>query len=105
MTRAPRKGLLAVTALTLASFVISAALSAGLHAGGKAQQTPVKVVVPVPNGAAGPVAALTPDAYQETVNKYCVTCHNQKARIPAGAPLALDAANLKDPGANPEIWE
>src|SRR5262245_21266281 len=46
-----------------------------------------------------------PAAYQEMLNKYCITCHNQKARIPAGAPLALDKADLKDPGADPEVWE
>src|SRR4029434_701059 len=46
-----------------------------------------------------------PAAYQEMLNKYCITCHNQKARIPAGAPLALDQADLKDPVADPEIWE
>jgi hypothetical protein len=28
-----------------------------------------------------------------------------KARIPAGAPLALDTANLDDPGATADIWE
>jgi hypothetical protein len=39
------------------------------------------------------------------VNRYCVTCHNQKSRIPASAPVALDTANLQDPGANPELWE
>jgi hypothetical protein len=39
------------------------------------------------------------------MNKYCVNCHNQKAAIPAGAPLMLDKANLKDPGADPEVWE
>jgi hypothetical protein len=39
------------------------------------------------------------------VNKYCVTCHNEKARIPAGAPLALEKANLKDPGADAAVWE
>jgi hypothetical protein len=44
-------------------------------------------------------------AYQEMLNKYCITCHNQKAKIPAGAPLALETVNLKDPGANPDIWE
>ena len=39
------------------------------------------------------------------LNKYCITCHNQKMKIPAGAPLALEEANLKDPTANTEIWE
>src|SRR6185369_15123548 len=46
-----------------------------------------------------------PVAYQEMLNKYCITCHNEKAKIPAGAPLALEKANLKDPGANADVWE
>jgi hypothetical protein len=50
-------------------------------------------------------AAQEPAAYQEMVNKYCVTCHNEKAKIPAGAPLALDKANLKDPGSDAAVWE
>ena len=49
---------------------------------------------------APPNPAPEPAAYQEMLNKYCVTCHNEKAKIPAGAPLALDKANLKDPGAD-----
>ena len=39
------------------------------------------------------------------MNRYCVSCHNQKAQIPAGAPLSLDKANIKDPSADAEIWE
>ena len=88
-----RKGIFAATALMLASIGLTA------------QQTPTKVALPQPNGPSKPVAAQTPDAYQEMLNKYCITCHNQKAKIPAGAPLALDTANLKDPGSEPEIWE
>jgi len=53
----------------------------------------------------GASAAQAPAAYQEMVNKYCVTCHNEKARIPAGAPLALDKANLADPGSDAAVWE
>jgi hypothetical protein len=53
----------------------------------------------------GVYAAQAPAAYQEIVNKYCVTCHNEKARIPAGAPLALDKANLADPGTDAAVWE
>jgi cytochrome c5 len=80
-----RRVLLTAAALTLASAVISA--------GGKTPQTPA------------PTSQESPGAYQAMVNKYCVTCHNVKARIPAGAPLALDTANLDDPAAHPEIWE
>jgi mono/diheme cytochrome c family protein len=64
-----------------------------------ASQTPAKVGPPTHT------ATDSPAAYQEMLNKYCVTCHNQKARIPAGAPLELDKTDLKDPGANAEVWE
>ncbi len=43
--------------------------------------------------------------YQGLVDQYCVTCHNQQTRIPAGAPLALDTVNLQDPSADAGIWE
>ena len=39
------------------------------------------------------------------VTKYCVGCHNQRNPLPAGAPLALDTANLADPGADATTWE
>src|SRR5215471_4350368 len=81
-----RKSLLTAAALTLASVAISA--------GGRAPQT-----LPPTSSQESPAA------YQAMVNKYCVTCHNVKARIPAGAPLTLDTANLQDPAAHPEIWE
>src|SRR5206468_2527355 len=32
-------------------------------------------------------------------------CHNQKTKIPAGAPLYLDTANLNDPAADAAVWE
>jgi mono/diheme cytochrome c family protein len=88
-----RKVLLAAAILALASV--------GMSAGGQApQQTPAAraATATTPNTA-------SPVAYQEMLNKYCVSCHNQKAKIPAGAPLLLDTANLKDPGADPEVWE
>ena len=44
--------------------------------------------------------ADTPLAYQEMVTRYCVGCHNTRNPLPAGAPLALDTANLADPGAD-----
>jgi len=45
------------------------------------------------------------EAYKALVDKYCVTCHNQKAKIPAGDPLYLDSASFDDPAANAAIWE
>ncbi len=80
-----KKVLCTAAALTLATVCLS--------------QTTSKVATPAANTAQGPVE------YQEMLNKYCVTCHNEKARIPAGAPLALEKANLKDPGADAAVWE
>ena len=92
-----KRVLLTASALTL--------LSLGISAGGRAPQAPARVVVPVANGTTPAAAPVTPIAFQEMLNKYCITCHNQKARIPAGAPLTLDLANLKDPGADAAVWE
>jgi len=36
------------------------------------------------------------------LDKYCVTCHNQKLRT---AGLTLDTLDVAKPGAHPEIWE
>ena len=36
------------------------------------------------------------------LDKYCVTCHNQQAKI---AGLMLDRADISDIPANPEVWE
>jgi cytochrome c5 len=86
-----KKALLAAALLSLAT--------TGFSAGGRSPQTPATVTATVSSSGQGPAA------YQEMMNKYCVNCHNQKAAIPAGAPLMLDKANLKDPGADPEVWE
>jgi mono/diheme cytochrome c family protein len=81
-----KKLLFAAAALTLATVSLS-----------QTSQTPT--TAPASN------AAHDPAAYQQMVTKYCVNCHNEKSRIPAGAPLMLDKANLKDPGADAEVWE
>src|SRR3954471_20318067 len=80
-----RNVLFAAAALTLATVSLS--------------QTPAKVAPAAAHVAAGHVA------YQQMLDKYCITCNNETARIPAGAPLALEKANLGDPGATAEVWE
>jgi mono/diheme cytochrome c family protein len=52
---------------------------------------------PVPPAAAAP--AVAPRA---VLDKYCVSCHNQRARIAGLALDNVDAANLS---ANAEVWE
>jgi mono/diheme cytochrome c family protein len=50
-------------------------------------------------------AAPAPTDFQGMLDQYCITCHNQRSRIPSGSPLELDLANLADPGADAAVWE
>ena len=50
--------------------------------------------------APAPVTASSTS--QTVVNKYCVSCHNQKART---GGLALDTLDVVNPGQHAEIWE
>ena len=40
--------------------------------------------------------------YRDTLNRYCVTCHNEKLRT---AGLLLDWANINDISESPHVWE
>jgi mono/diheme cytochrome c family protein len=58
-----------------------------------------------PRAASQQAAAPAPtSAVQDRalVDKYCVTCHNQRAKT---AGLALDAIDLGNPAAGAEVWE
>ena len=44
-------------------------------------------------------------AARALLDKYCVTCHNQRVRIPAGQPLYLDKADVEDLGSDLAVWE
>ena len=48
-------------------------------------------------------AAVTPE--HALVNRYCVTCHNQRRKTPEGAPLMLDLVDIDKVSAEPAIWE
>jgi len=41
-------------------------------------------------------------AHKATVDRYCVTCHNDRLKT---AGLALDRIDIADPKAAPEVWE
>jgi len=47
----------------------------------------------------------TAAAHRAVIDRYCVTCHNQRAKIPAASPLLLDALDLGNVGAGAESWE
>jgi len=44
----------------------------------------------------------TVDQYRTTLDRYCVTCHNDTLKT---ANIILDKADLNDLGKNPELWE
>ena len=65
--------------------------------------------------AAGNGQAAAPAAQSSTspsvspqkalVNRYCVTCHNERRPTPAGAPLMLDKLNIDAVAEHPDVWE
>ena len=56
--------------------------------------------------AAGLQRPSAPAASERAVlDRYCVSCHNQRSKIPEGRPLLLDTLDLTDVGAQPEAWE
>jgi Protein of unknown function (DUF1592)/Protein of unknown function (DUF1588)/Protein of unknown function (DUF1595)/Protein of unknown function (DUF1585)/Protein of unknown function (DUF1587)/Planctomycete cytochrome C len=55
----------------------------------------------VPSSSATGAAPSASD-HRRTLDRYCVTCHNQ--RLVTGG-LALDEADVADPGSHAEIWE
>jgi len=57
----------------------------------------VAVVLSLPSAVRGQTAD-----YASVVNKYCVSCHNERAKT---AGLMLDKANIADPAATPAVWE
>ena len=54
---------------------------------------------------AAAAAPATVSSEKALVNRYCVTCHNQRRKTPEGAPLMLDQVSVDDVGANPAVWE
>ena len=59
-----------------------------------------------PASLAGPAAGAAPRAetsrHRATLDRYCITCHNQRLRI---ADLALDAADVAAVGRDAATWE
>jgi mono/diheme cytochrome c family protein len=86
-----------LTAAGVTAWLVSAGVAArsgGLYVEQAAQGTPSPSTSAAP---ASPARAL--------VNRYCVTCHNERRPTPPGAPLMLDKLNIDHVGDNAEIWE
>ena len=86
-----------VAAICVASFVLIVSL--GIQARPSAQQ-------PAPqskSAQSSPIGAVSSaSSHRGTLDRYCVTCHNQRL---ATADLKLDEADIANPGAGAEIWE
>src|SRR6266446_9993523 len=65
-----------------------------------AQQTAPQVKVAQSSPSTGAVAPVS--SHRRVIDRYCVTCHNQKLKT---AGLMLDEAGVANPGATGEIWE
>jgi hypothetical protein len=50
-------------------------------------------------------AAPAPPEYHALVTKYCVTCHTEKAKLPASSPLVLEKLDLDNIAADQFTWE
>ncbi len=81
---------------------VLAAASSGLRADRAvaADQTPAAAPAPAPQATAATSQAPTSD--QALVQKYCVTCHNARAKT---AGLSLEGANPAEAASHAELWE
>ncbi len=91
-------GLLAV--LTGSWVVAFAGSQPAAITGAQAPARPSTEQTAAPASAAAPTSAA--DDHGAIVQRYCVTCHNQ--RLKTGG-LTLDTLDIEHPGANPAEWE
>ena len=78
------------------AFTVSLSVRAGASAEAPAAHEAVAQSSPS-TGAVPPGSS-----HRRTIDRYCVTCHNQKLKT---AGLMLDAADVANPGAGAEVWE
>ena len=96
-----RKGLLACFALwaLVATLAPSLPVASGRPV---ASGLPVGLGVPVASGFSRKMQAPAPPSHADTLQKYCVSCHNQRTNT---AGLALDTVDLTDIPADAQVWE
>ena len=75
-------------------------VSLGIQARPSAQQPAPPAKSAQPSSPIGAVSAAS--SQRQTLDRYCVTCHNQRL-LTAG--LKLDDADVANPGTGAEIWE
>src|SRR5437016_6228438 len=65
----------------------------------------VRPVAAHAQAAGSAAAAPAVSAERALVNRYCVTCHNEQRKTPAGAPLMLDKADVDHVERDAAVWE
>lgn len=62
----------------------------------------VQTSAPQTQPGPAPAHSTTPARSQAVLDKYCITCHNQRLRT---GGLALDNLDITTPSANADAWE
>ena len=87
--------------VTLGSVGVAVALCVCLQVQTSAQQAGrQQVASPPSSSAAGAVAPAS--SPRRLLDRYCVTCHNERLKT---ADLRLDRIDVANPGADAEVWE
>jgi cytochrome c5 len=74
--------------------------------GGEPLADPVRRAAHARTASQAPVAAQSSTApHKALLDRYCVTCHNERLKIPAGAPLLLDKLDVNDLAKDAATWE
>lgn len=100
LTRRSRIGRRSVCALVI-SGCIAAALSSVQTSASPERAVASRGARPA-QGRPAPVLPTTSPAPRAVLDKYCMTCHDQRLRT---AGLALDRLDVTTPGVNAEVWE
>jgi mono/diheme cytochrome c family protein len=87
--------------LVAASMTVATAAAVGLRASGPSGD-PAPAASPAFEQEPSAAAASGISAHQQLLNRYCISCHNQRMRT---GGLALDTRSLSDVGADAEVWE
>ena len=88
-------------ALTLGSAGLAATLFLCVRVETSAGQ-PVRRPTTGPSSSSVAGAVVTPSSHRRLLDRYCVTCHNERLKT---AGLSLDQIDVSTPDVEPEVWE
>jgi len=89
-----------VRAVTIGLAGLALAVTLGVRAGAFAEAPAAEARIAQTSPAVG--AVPTASSHRRTLDRYCVTCHNQKLKT---AGVLLDTVDVADPAAGAEVWE